>query len=560
MTHPTNSTGDGNHDGTPGAGREVEPTANGQTSETPAPLWYGDPAPWRAPSGDYDPFGRPDPSRESGRELGGDGTGGGSTSGYATTGYAAPAAPTVPGAATESSTTDTTSAPGARPQGPADGGAATSEVPLSWHPESPAYPSGTAFGGDGGWGGPHGGTPPPAPTPVPQSKPRNGRRVVELSVVALIAAVLASGATFVATHNNQASAAVSTTQANNVPAPVIQASANNPDWTATAKAVAPSVVSITVASQQSEGQGSGVIIDSKGNILTNNHVATGAGTGATITVSLSDGRTYDATIVGTDPTTDLAVLSIKNPPSDLKPISIGSSDALAVGQPVMAVGNPLGLAGTVTTGIVSALNRPVTTAASESSPSQGQPNVPGQGHGQSQDQSIDVTTNAIQTSAAINPGNSGGALVTASGQLVGINSSIASLGASSSGAQSGSIGIGFAIPVKEAQSIANQLIATGTAKHAYLGVSAKDTTVTTNGSKRAGALIDSLSAGTPAATAGLKQADVVIAIDGNSIESSKSLVATVHEYSVGDKVTVTVIRGGAKQDIPVTLAARPGQG
>ncbi len=556
QTHPTNSSGDRDHDGTsdaPSADREVDRTTSGaQTSETPAaPLWYGDPAPWRAPSSDYDPFGRPDPSRESAPQPGADGGGGDYPGNYATSGYAAPAAPIAPGATSASTTTTAPGAPGVPLQGP--GGAPTSEVPMSWHPESPAYPSGTAFGGDGGWGGPHGSTPPPPP--APPSKPRGNRRVVELSAVALIAAVLASGGTFVAARYSQPASTASNTQTNNVPAPVIQASANNPDWTATAKAVSPSVVSITVASQQAEGQGSGVIINSQGNVLTNNHVATGAGAGATIAVTLNDGRNYDATIVGTDPTTDLAVLLIKNPPSDLKPISFGNSDELTVGQPVMAVGNPLGLAGTVTTGIVSALNRPVTTAASDATPSQGS-----QGNGQSQDQSGDVNTNAIQTSAAINPGNSGGALVTASGQLVGINSSIASLGSSSSGAQSGSIGIGFAIPVKEAKSIADQLIATGTAKHAYLGVSARDTTVTANGSKRAGALIDSLSAGTPAATAGLKQGDAVIKINGNSIESSKSLVATIHEYSVGDKVTVTVVRGGAQQDIQVTLAARPGQG
>lgn len=541
QTHPTNSTDDQNHGGTgPGA----------STPETPAPLWYGDPSPWRAPSADDDPFAPtgpshgasrspepapfPDPAPQARQEEAG--------------GHPVPSAPGADGA------TSTI------PQGSV-AGVATTEGPMSWQPAPPAYPSGTAFGGDGGWGGPHGMTPPTPP--APQSKPRGGRRIAELSAVAILAAALATGGTVVATHYGTA-AATSTTQqgptTNNVPAPVVQADANNPNWVATAKAVAPSVVSITVRSQQAEGKGSGVIIDTKGHILTNNHVATGAGAGATMTVTLYDGRTYDAAIDGTDPTTDLAVLSIKNPPNDLKPISFGDSDALSVGQPVMAVGNPLGLAGTVTTGIVSALNRPVTTAASEANQQQQQQQSPQGQHGQSQDQSAGVTTNAIQTSAAINPGNSGGALVTASGQLIGINSSIASLGSSSSGSQSGSIGIGFAIPVKEAKPIADQLIATGSAQHAYLGVSASDTTVTVAGSKRAGSLLQSVAAGTPAATAGLKKGDAVIAIDGASIDSSESLVATIHEYSVGDKVTVTVIRGGAKQDIQVTLAARPGQG
>ncbi len=338
---------------------------------------------------------------------------------------------------------------------------------------------------------------------------------------------------------------------------VIQGNASAPDWTATAKAVAPSVVSITVASGQTEGQGSGVIIDNKGHILTNNHVATGAGTNATISVTLNDGRTYDAKIVGTDPSTDLAVLLLNSPPSDLVPMSFGDSSQVVVGQPVMAIGNPLGLSGTVTTGIVSALDRPVTTQAAES---QGQQGQQGQGliPGTQQPSASDpVVTNAIQTSAAINPGNSGGALVTADGKLIGINSSIASLG-SSGGGQSGNIGIGFAIPVNEAKSIADQLISTGTAQHAYVGISASDTTITDGSSKRQAALVQSVSQGAPAAQAGLQAQDAVIAIDGKPIDSSEALVANIHEHKVGDTVTMTVIRGSQKQDIKVTLAARPG--
>jgi putative serine protease PepD len=338
---------------------------------------------------------------------------------------------------------------------------------------------------------------------------------------------------------------------------VIQGNASAPDWTATAKAVAPSVVSITVTSGQTGGQGSGVVIDNQGHILTNNHVATGAGADATISVTLNDGRTYDAKIVGTDPSTDLAVLLLNNPPSDLVPMSIGDSSQVVVGQPVMAIGNPLGLSGTVTTGIVSALDRPVTTQAAESQ--QGQQGQQGQLPGAQQQQTASdaVVTNAIQTSAAINPGNSGGALVTADGKLIGINSSIASLG-SSAGSQSGNIGIGFAIPVNEAKSIADQLIATGTAQHAYIGVSAGDTTVTDGNSKRQAALVQSVSQGTPAAQAGLQAQDAVIAIDGKPIDSSEALVANIHEHKVGDTVTITVIRGSQKQDIKITLAARPG--
>ncbi|MGV1010034.1 MAG: S1C family serine protease [Dermatophilaceae bacterium] len=377
----------------------------------------------------------------------------------------------------------------------------------------------------------------PSPQP-PAPRRRGGRRVAELSIVALLAAGLASGGTYAAVR-----ATTPTAQGiSSVSAPVVQADASSPDWAATAKAVSPSVVAIRIASQQGEGEGSGVIIDKAGHVLTNNHVATGAGTNAKITVTLDDGRTYDATIAGTDPATDLAVLTLTNPPDDLTPISIGNSDSLVVGQPVMAIGNPLGLAGTVTTGIVSALNRPVSTGTSQSA--QGTSSEP-------------VVTNAIQTSAAINPGNSGGALVTANGQLIGINSSIASLGSSET-SQSGNIGIGFAIPANEAKTIADQLISGGSAQHAYLGVSSEDTTVADGSSQRAAAAVRSVASGTPAASAGLQAGDAVVAIDGQRIDSSLALVAAIREHQVGDKITLSVIRNGQHLDLSVTLASRPG--
>ena len=461
--------------------QETHPT----TSEPTTPQWYGEPTPWRPPATGYDPF--------------------------------APA----PDHATEP---------------PAEAGTPTGAGP-AWPSEPYATPGGSGPGSTA--------YPPPTQTPDPRNRPV--RRIAEMSAVALLAAALASGGTFAATRYADAgtpTASPSTSAAQNPAAPVVQANGSTPDWSATAKAVAPSVVSITVASGQAEGQGSGVVIDKAGHILTNNHVATGAGANATISVTLSDGRTYDAKIVGTDPTTDLAVLSLANPPADLTPISVGDSGALVVGQPVMAVGNPLGLAGTVTTGIVSALNRPVATSASEAAQSGG---------------GNPVVTNAIQTSAAINPGNSGGALVTADGQLIGINSSIASLG-SSSGGQSGNIGIGFAIPSNEAKSIADQLIASGSAQHAFLGVTTSDTTVTDGGSKRQAALVRDVTTGTPAAKSGLQPNDAVVAIDGQSVDSSQSLVANVHAHKVGDAVTLTVVRGGTRQDVKITLAARPGQG
>lgn len=402
-------------------------------------------------------------------------------------------------------------------------------------------------------GGPEGTqSPPPPPAPPTKQggpgKPRGrGRRLAETTGVALLAAVLASGGTYAMTHDDAtvATTVASSTTTNASTSPtVVQGNASSPDWSAVAKAVSPSVVSIDVTTQQGSGAGSGVIYDAKGHILTNNHVvgeATGSGA---ITVTLADGRTFGATIVGTDPSTDLAIIKLTNAPSDLTPITLGDSEALTVGAPVMAVGNPLGLSGTVTTGIVSALNRPVSTGSSTESPFGNQASAD------------EVVTNAIQTSAAINPGNSGGALVNAQGELIGINSSIAQLGATSGG-QGGNIGIGFAIPVKEAKSIADQLIATGKAEHAFLGVSTRDTTVTDGSAKRAGAQVASVSDGTPAAKAGIKTGDVITEVDGQPVGSATALVAQIREMKAGDQTKLTVIRNGAKQTIDVTLAVKP---
>jgi putative serine protease PepD len=400
-------------------------------------------------------------------------------------------------------------------------------------------------------------TPPAPPTPPlgegSRPAPKRESRLGQTVGVALLAAVLASGGTYAVTQladqgtPTAATSTTSTTNQNQGSSPtVVQGNATAPDWSAVSAAVTPSVVSIDVTTQQGSGAGSGVVFDKSGHILTNNHVVGDATGSGAITVTLNDGRTYGATIVGTDPSTDLAVIKLTNGPSDLTPITLGDSEALKVGDPAMAVGNPLGLSGTVTTGIVSALNRPVSTGTSSESPL-----------GQQQATGDEVVTNAIQTSAAINPGNSGGALVNAKGELIGINSSIASLGQSQSGSQSGNIGIGFAIPVKEAKSIADQLIKSGKAQHAFLGVSTRDTVVSDGSAKRAGAQVVSVNGGTPAANAGVKNGDVIIAVDGQRIDSATALVAQIREMTAGDKTTLTVIRDGARQDVPVTLAVKP---
>ena len=309
-----------------------------------------------------------------------------------------------------------------------------------------------------------------------------------------------------------------------------------PDWEAVSAAVSNAVVSIAVATDRGEALGSGVIFDKEGHIITNNHVVAGA---SKIQVTLADGRVYDAETTGTDPATDLAVIQLKNAPDNLTVAQLGDSDKLATGQDVMAIGNPLGLSSTVTTGIISALDRPVVNSQSEDGSS-----------------GSAVYTNAIQIDAAINPGNSGGPLFDEKGQVIGITSSIATMSRSSSEGGSGSIGIGFAIPVKLADKVAKQLIKSGTATHAYLGVTLDTAGATADGEKRGGAKITSVESGSPADKAGLKTNDVVIAIDGKTTAQGSALTGYVRQYSANDKVKLTIIRDSKKQDIDVTLAER----
>ena len=312
-----------------------------------------------------------------------------------------------------------------------------------------------------------------------------------------------------------------------------------PDWEAVSAAVSNAVVSIAVATDKGEALGSGVIFDKEGHIITNNHVVAGA---SQIQVTLADGRVYEAETTGTDPATDLAVIQLKDAPDNLTVAQLGDSDKLATGQDVMAIGNPLGLSSTVTTGIISALDRPVVNSQNED--------------GSGGSASSAVYTNAIQIDAAINPGNSGGPLFDEKGQVIGITSSIATMSRSSSEGGSGSIGIGFAIPVKLADKVAKQLIKSGTATHAYLGVTLDTAGATADGEKRGGAKITSVESGSPADKAGLKTNDVVIAIDGKTTAQGSALTGYVRQYSANDKVKLTIIRDSKKQDIDVTLAER----
>ncbi len=364
---------------------------------------------------------------------------------------------------------------------------------------------------------------------------------------ALIASLLTAGVVIANQDDAPATNALTSSSQDQEPAaeaPVTGSTSQNPDWKAVAAAVEPSVVAVQMTSGQSGGEGSGVILDAEGRIVTNNHVVAGA---QEIQVVLNDGRKYDAKIVGTDPATDLAVIQLENPPSDLKPASLGTTGSVGVGDSVMAVGNPLGLAGTVTTGIVSALDRPVSTSASESE--------------SSSSSGVPVVTNAIQTDAAVNPGNSGGALVNAQGQLIGINSSIATLSQSTGfgqqSSQSGSIGLGFAIPIDQVKDITNQLIENGSAQHPWLGITLGDTTAPVDDAQRDGASVESVVADSPAQQAGIQQGDTVISVDGEYVNGAESLMAQVRERTAGTEVTLAIVRDGKSQDVKVTLGTRP---
>ncbi|WP_270202314.1 S1C family serine protease [Bifidobacterium pseudocatenulatum] len=299
------------------------------------------------------------------------------------------------------------------------------------------------------------------------------------------------------------------------------------DWSAVAKEVSDSVVSIDVATSDGSAKGSGAIISDKGYIVTNNHVISGA---KQIQVTLANGTIYSAQIVGTDTTTDLAVIKLDNPPSNLKAAEFADSDNLAVGESVMAIGNPLGYDDTATVGIVSALNRPVTV---------------------SDDNNNDIVTNAVQIDAAVNPGNSGGPTFNAAGQVIGINSSIASTTTSSGTA--GSIGIGFAIPSNLVKRVANEIIDNGTVQHVALGVTIKSSTVEADGVTRGCTQVQSVVDNSPAAKAGVKAGDSIVAFNGKAVNNNYSLLGYVRASAMNDKVTLTVVRDGNTMELDVTL-------
>ncbi|TFB97459.1 PDZ domain-containing protein [Cryobacterium adonitolivorans] len=436
--------------------------------------------------------------------------------------------------------------------------------------------------------GPDGSTPIYAPTPAQQQayanangypaqpfvgtkapKDPNRRKsnvafVAALAIAALVGGVSSAGV----------SAIVYSSQSNGTPASEAQGPSsvvvNNSDSvneiTAVAAKASPSVVTIEVAAGDSGGSGSGVILSEDGYVLTNTHVVTldGAASDATIQVKASDGKLYEATLVGTDPVSDLAVIKLTDA-SGLTPINWADSSDLNVGDTAIAIGAPLGLSGTVTNGIVSALNRSITVASSaapttpdETTPDEGDgnffnydlPNRDGSTPDTQATQSS-ISLAVIQTDAAINPGNSGGALLNSKGELIGINVAIANAGGSSTATTAGSIGVGFSIPANLAKRVSEEIIETGSATHGLLGASV--TGATSTDSDTVGALISEVSSGGAAQKAGLKAGDVVTNFNGVPITDATDLTAQVRTLAAGATADLTYVREGESVTVSVTV-------
>lgn len=407
----------------------------------------------------------------------------------------------------------------------------------------------------------------PADQPEQNKGKHATRTVLAAAAIAALVGGGIGGGVVAATSTGAASSITTTSSGTTI--------VNNTDSvnaiTAAAAKATPSIVTIAATSSNASGSGSGVILDTAGHILTNTHVVTldGATANASIEVQLADGTVRSATVVGTDPTSDLAVIKLDSTSGlTLTPATLGDSDALNVGDTTVAIGAPLGLSNTVTTGVVSNLVRTIevaSSAADESTTDSGsgttdpfgsspfQFEIPGQ-QSQSTSSSSTIAINVIQTDAAVNPGNSGGALINSNGEVIGINVAIASTD-SSRASTSGNIGVGFAIPINYAKRVAQEIIDNGSATHGMLGATVS-TSPANNDSSEAfgdGALIQEVTSGGSAAAAGLKSGDVVTAVDGRSISEAIELTAAVRQAAAGDTVTLTVERNGSTQQVTVTL-------
>jgi putative serine protease PepD len=423
-----------------------------------------------------------------------------------------------------------TSAFNAEPAGQAPPRAYTAPRPGEpWAQEGGALPPGLTSAPPPAGGGQHTAYAPAQPRPRGK-----GRLVASLVAGALAIAVVSGGA--------GAAATVLLTDDTPLSSPVITRDVSSVSGSkaapgtaeAAAATIAKSVVTLSVtgddprSGQSAQSTGSGVMMRKDGVILTNNHVVAAAGNGGTVTIHLPDGSTRPAKVIGTDPSNDLAVVKLDDA-SGLTAATFADSGALRIGQRVLAMGAPLGLRGTVTEGIISAVNRPVRT---------------GDGNGQ------DAVIDAVQTDAAINPGNSGGPLVDMAGRVVGINSAIATV--SGGNGQAGNIGVGFAIPANDAVKIAQQLITRGSADHATLGVSAQ------NAPGGTGAAIEQVQPDAPAAKAGLRAGDVVTAVGNRPVIDVDSLVVAIRDHQPGESVEITYKRGGQTAKAKATLSGKAG--
>ncbi|MFE1461263.1 S1C family serine protease [Streptomyces nigra] len=421
-----------------------------------------------------------------------------------------------------------TGSPAAAPSG--------SAPDASWPPPPPGggSPYGDAAGGGmgaGGWGSTY---QQPAPSP---GRGRGGMLAAVL-IAALVAGGLGGGLGYTLAKNDD------NTSSTTVSAPDSGGSVKRDPGTVAgvaAKAL-PSTVTIQAESSSGEGgTGTGFVFDTEGHIVTNNHVVADAVDGGKLTATFPSGKKYDAEVVGHAQGYDVAVIKLKSAPSDLKPLTLGDSDKVAVGDSTIAIGAPFGLSDTVTTGIISAKNRPV--ASSD-----------GTGSNASY-------MSALQTDASINPGNSGGPLLDAQGNVIGINSAIQSTANGMGGtAQSGSIGLGFAIPINQAKYVAQQLIKTGKPVYAKIGasVSLEDTSDGAKITDQGAGGSDAVEPGGPAAKAGLKPGDVITKLDDTVIDSGPTLIGEIWTHKPGDKVTITYERDGRTRTVDLTLGARTG--
>ncbi|KUM30631.1 serine protease [Arthrobacter sp. EpRS66] len=402
----------------------------------------------------------------------------------------------------------------------------------------------------------------------PERQPKDKKRFAGSTLIAgMVAAALVGGLTAAGTTYLMEDGSSTSTTGGSAPREGVVI--NNPDKvtevTAAAAKASPSVVTIEVSGNGNSGSGSGIVLDNKGNILTNTHVVTLGGEVAdpTITVQMNDGTVHSAKVVGTDPLSDLAVINIQA--DGLVPATMGSSSELNVGDTAVAIGAPLGLSGTVTDGIISTLNRTISIASSavpeEGDQSNGDDGsqfnfqFPGQEQQQQQQSSGSIYVNVIQTDAAINHGNSGGALVNAKGEIIGVNVAIASSGSSEEG---GSIGVGFAIPIDYAKRVAQELIDNGSASHGLLGA-----TVTAQGTAEkgeqntssfsVGAKVVEVSSGSAAEKAGLKSGDVITGVNGRAVHDSQTVTAAIREIPANGKAEIRYLRNGEEKTANVTV-------